>query len=312
VRAAALTSIVPLTEYEDRTAFSIEGRSAITPGQRMEADYRAISPEYFRALNIPLLRGRSFNDLDTRDAPCVVIVDQALARPYFPNEDPVGHRLQFAQWKATCQIVGVAGQVRHGGLNQQPRPTIYFPYLIADEPRMSLVVRTASDPATFVNAIKRAVWSVDRDQPVYNIKTMDELISDSGSSSRFTLMLLGAFALLALALAAIGIYGVMSYTVNQRKHEMGIRIALGASSGDVLKLVVGGALKMTLTGLAFGLAGALALTRALGSLLYGVSATDPVTFAVVAALLAGVALAASYIPARRAMHVHPIVALRYE
>jgi putative ABC transport system permease protein len=312
VRVAALTSIVPLTTYEDRAAFSIEGRSAIAPGERMEADYRVISPDYFRALNIPLLRGRAFGDLDRREGPCVAIVDQALARPYFPNEDPVGHRLQFAQFHASCEIVGVAGQVRHGGLNKQPRPTVYFPYLIASERRMSLVVRTASDPGNFINGIKRAVWSVDRDQPVYNIKTMDELISDSGSSSRFTLALLSAFALLALLLAAIGIYGVMSYNVNRQKHDIGIRVALGAGSGDVLKLVVGGALRMTLMGLACGLVGALALTRALSSLLYGVTATDPATFAVVAALLAAVALTASYIPARRATRVHPIEALRYE
>jgi putative ABC transport system permease protein len=312
VRSAALTHIVPLTEYEDRTSFEIQGRTAATAGQRMEADYRAISPDYFRTLGIPLVSGRAFNDLDTRDKPCVVVVDQALARPYFPNDNPVGHKLVFAGWRTTCDIVGVAGEVKHGGLNKQARPTLYFPYLIGSEIRMSLVVRTAADPKTFANAVKRAVWSVDPDQPVYNVKTMDELVTESAAAPRFTLVLLGAFAALALALAAIGIYGVMSYTVSQRRHEMGIRIALGASTSDVLRLVVGGALRMTLAGLAFGLVGALALTRALGSLLYGVSATDPATFLAVAAVLACVALAAAYLPARRATRTSPIVALRYE
>jgi putative ABC transport system permease protein len=315
VQAAALTHIVPLTDYEDRTSFEIEGRSAVTPGQRMEADYRVISPNYFRALNIPLLRGRDFtaHDGEGDKPPCYAIIDQALARPYFANEDPVGRRLRFANFNNTsCEIVGVAGAVKHAGLNRQPRPTIYFPYLIAGQARMSLVLRTSGDPAGFVNAVKRAVWSVDPDQPVYNIKTMDELLADSASAPRFTLLLLGVFAAAALLLAAVGIYGVLSYSVTRRSREIGIRIALGASSRCVLGDVLKEACALVAAGLAIGVVAALALTRVLASLLYGVSATDVPTFAAVSGLLAFVAVAAAYLPARRATRVEPIVALRYE
>lgn len=314
VRAVALTHIVPLTDYEDRTGFEIEGRTAVTPGQRMEADYRVISPNYFRTLDVPL-RGRDFTDHDGEgnNPPCVAIIDYALARPYFPREDPVGRRLHFANFRnASCEIVGVVGEIKHAGLNRQPRPTIYFPYLIAGEPRMSLVLRTASDPLNYVRAVKQAVWSVDRDQPVYNVRTMEELLANSTSAPRFTLTLLAVFAGAALALAAIGIYGVLSYSVSRRSHEIGIRMALGADGRDVLAAVLKEAGLLAAAGLGIGLVAALALTRVLSSLLYGVSATDPPTLIAVCGLLALVALVASYLPARRATRVAPMEALRYE
>ncbi len=313
VRTAALTQIVPMTDYEDMTSFEIEGGAAV-PGRRMEADYRTISPAYFQVLNIPLLRGRYFDDHDGdgHNPPCVVIVDQALVRPYFPNENPVNHRLRFRSFNASCEIVGVVGEVKHAGLNRQARPTVYFPYLLANEARMSFVIRTASDPLNLARAVKQAVWSVDRDQPVYNIRTMDELISSSTSAPRFTLSLLGVFASAALFLAAIGIYGVLSYAVSRRAHEIGIRMALGASGSDVLRQVLKEASRLAAFGIGTGVVAALALTRVLSSLLYGVSAVDAPTFAAVALVLGVVALAAGYIPARRATKVAPIVSLRYE
>lgn len=312
VRSAALTHIVPLTEYESKESFEIEGRPALAPGERLGADWRAVSPGYFRTFGIPLLRGRDFTALDHAEAPCVIAVDENLARMHFRGEDPIGRRLVFKRFRSTCEIVGVVGPVKHAGVDKNPRPTLYFAFTQAREARMSLVVRTAADPAGLINAVKKAVWSVDRDQPLYNIRTMDELLSDSASAPRFTLVLLAAFAALAITLAAVGIYGVMSYTVNQRKHEMGIRIALGAQVGDVLRLVVGQAMALALAGVAIGLVIALAVTRLLATLLYGVSSTDVPTFATVALTLSAVALAASYIPARRATRIEPLVALRYE
>ncbi|MGE5569515.1 MAG: ABC transporter permease [Rhodospirillales bacterium] len=312
VQSAALTHIVPLTEYESKESFEIEGRPALASGERLGADWRAVSPGYFRTLGIPLLRGRDFTPLDHADAPCVVVIDQTLARMYFRGEDPIGRRLIFERFRSTCEIAGVVGEVKHAGVNKSPRPTAYFAFTQAPQPRMSFVVRSAGNPAGLISAVKKAVWSVDRDQPVYNIKTMDDLLSDSASAARFTLVLLGVFAALALTLAAVGIYGVMSYTVNQRKHEIGIRIALGAQRGHVLRLVVGQAMALALAGVAAGLVIALAVTRLLATLLYGVSATDVPTFAIVAVTLSAVALAASYIPARRATRIEPLIALRYE
>lgn len=312
VRSAALTHIVPLTQYEDKTSFQIEGRPPLAPGQRLGADYRSVSPEYFRTLGIPLLKGRYLNALDHADAPCVVVIDRTLARQYFPNEDPIGRRLIFRRAGDICEIVGIAGDVKHSGMDKNPQPTLYFPFTQLPQRRMSLVVRTSTEPSSFANAVKQAVWSVDKDQPLYNVKTMDELVADSASAPRFTLILLGVFATLALTLAAVGIYGVMSYTVNQRKHEMGLRMALGAQTGDVLRLVVGHAMVLVLAGVAAGLVIAFAVTRVLATLLYGVSATDFATFAAVGLVLAAVALVASYIPALRATRVDPVIALRYE
>ncbi|HOK45878.1 MAG TPA: ABC transporter permease, partial [Bryobacteraceae bacterium] len=312
VQSAALTHIVPLTEYESKESFEIEGRPQLASGERLGADWRAVSPGYFQTLGIPLLKGRDFTPLDHADAPCVVVIDQTLARMYFRGEDPIGRRLIFERFRATCEIAGVVGEVKHAGVNKNPRPTVYFAFTQAPQPRMSFVVRSAGNPAGLINTVKKAVWSVDRDQPVYNIKTMDDLLSDSASAPRFTLVLLGVFAALALTLAAVGIYGVMSYTVNQRKHEIGIRIALGAQRGHVLRLVVGQAMALALAGVAAGLVIALAVTRLLATLLYGVSATDVPTFATVAITLSAVALAASYIPARRAARIEPLIALRYE
>lgn len=310
LESAALTRAVPLGTEQERTFFEVEGRAPAAANERLGADLRQISANYLATAGIPILRGRAFSDMDHADAPPVAIVDAGLARRYWPGQDPTGRHIRLRG--RMLEVVGVAGEVHSAGVDKQPQPTIYVPFLQMPFFRMSFVIRTASDTAGVVRAVKEAVWKVDKNQPVYNVKTMDELMADSASAPRLTLVLLGAFAGLALLLAAIGIYGVMAYTVNQRRHELGIRVALGAGAGQVLKLVVGGAMMLALAGVAIGAAAALALTRVLASLLYGVSPTDPATFAGVSALVALVALAASYIPARRAMRVAPVEALRYE
>ena len=311
VRYAALTHVVPLAQADDRLTYLIEGRPQPGSGQGWPADVRRISPDYFRTLGIPLKKGRQFTDRDKEDAPPVLVIDESLARRGWPgNEDPIGRRLLIRS--RAFEIVGIVGEVKHSGLNKTAKPTIYFPYLQSPAFRMNLVVRSLGAPETLVRAMKSAIWEVDKDQPVYNVRTIEEILASSQSAPRLTLTLLLAFALVAVLLASLGIYGVMSYTVSRRSHEMGIRMALGAQPSGVLKLVVGQAMVLVLIGLAAGLAAALLLTRALSTLLYGVSATDPLTFVAVSLALAGVALAASYLPARRATKVQPIAALRHE
>jgi len=314
VRSAGIVNQLPLdTSDEPRAEFTIAGRAPLPSGQGYLADYRSASPDYFRAMGIPLIKGRFFTEADKLDRPKVVIINETLARRYWPDgRNPIGERLQFGSQTLGPEIVGIVGDVKNSALNQQTEPAVYTSYLQIPEQKMSLVVRTEGDPAQMIRAVKAQVWAVDKDQPMYKIRTMDEVVGESQSSSRFTLALLGIFAAVAMGLAAIGIYGVISYAVMQRTREIGIRIALGAGKRDVLRLVVGQGTMLALTGVAIGLAGALALTRLMRSLLFGVSATDPTIFAGAALFLAGVALLASYIPARRAMRVDPTVSLRYE
>jgi putative ABC transport system permease protein len=313
VRSAGVTNLIPLdTSDERRVAFTIEGRAPLPAGQSLPADYRAASTDYFRALGIPLRRGRYFTEQDKADRPLVVVINEALARRYWPDaSDPVGQRVRIGR-ALVAEIVGVVGDVKNSGLEKQAGPAMYASYQQVPEMRMSLVVRTATDPSSAIRAVKEQVYAVDKDQPMYKIRTMDQVVADSESSPRFTLVLLGIFATVALALAAVGIYGVISYTVTQRTREIGIRIALGAERHDVLRLVVGQGLGLSLFGVAAGLGAAFALTRLMSSLLFGVSATDPVIFASASLFLAMVALMASYVPARRAMTVDPMVSLRYE
>ena len=314
VRSAALTELVPLSQQDqDRWFFVIKEAPPPPPGQQFGADLRDISPGYFGTMGIPLLKGRLFTDHDNADSPRVVVIDETLARQFFPNQDPLGRHLQVPDvTRPAREIVGVVGAVRDTTLDQQPQPTIYFPYLQTGDQSMSLAVRTDSQPAGILPSIKNAIWAVDKDQPVFNVKTMEEIISGVVSAQRLAFILLGIFAFLALALAAVGIYGVTSYSVNQRTHEIGIRMALGAREADVLRLVVGHGLMLGVVGVAIGVAGALALTRFLASMLYGIRATDPLVYLGVSLLLISVAAVASYIPARRAAKVDPMEALRYE
>ncbi len=313
VRSAGLTEIIPLSQEDmDMGRFIVKEAPPLVPGEYPSADFRDVSPSYFGTMGIPLLQGRTFADHDNADSPRVAIIDETLARRFFPNRDPVGKHLQFSELLRPWEIVGVVGGVHDTGFDQQPRPTIYFPYLQAGDQTMSLVVRTDSRPAAILPSIKSAIRAVDKDQPVFNVKTMDEIITGVVSAQRLAFVLLGIFAFLALALAAMGIYGVIAYAVAQRTHEIGIRMALGAQRGDVLRQVVGQGLLLMGAGVAMGIFGALALTRFLTSLLYGVKPTDPLMFIGVSLLVAVVAVAASYVPARRATKVDPMVALRYE
>ena len=312
VRAAAFAQIVPLTQHEDDTGFLIDGRDPRSQSENMTAEFRVVSADYFHTLAIPVLQGRGFTEYDRAETPRVVVIDSSLARLYWPNENPLGQQLRFRRQGALYEIVGVVGAVKHGGLDKQAKPTIYAPFLQVPRMRMSLLLRTTLAPASLANDVKAAVWAVDKDQPIYNLKTMDEIIAETKSTPRLTLVLLSLFSGLALLLAAVGLYGVMSYLVAQRTHEIGIRLALGAQAGDVLKLIVGQGMALALLGVSLGLGAALALTRLMARLLYGVSATDPLTFAVVALLLSLIALLACYLPARRATRIDPLVALRNE
>ncbi len=292
--------------------FTIEGRAALASGQKLPADYRDASADYFRTMGIPLRKGRYFTDQDKADRPSVAIINETLARRYFPDgSDPVGQRLRVNA-RVAAEIVGIVADVKHSGLDKQATPTVYTSYLQFPEMKMSLVARTASDPAGMIRAIKNQIYAIDKDQPIYKIRTMQQAVLDSQSSPRFNLIVLGIFAAVALLLAAAGIYGVISYAVTQRTREIGIRIALGAERSDVLRLVIGQGTGLATTGVAVGLGAAFALTRVMSTLLFGVSATDPAIFASASLFLAVIAIVASYIPARRAMQVDPTVSLRSE
>ena len=318
VEFAAVASYLPL-DGSDSTGFDVEGRAPSAPGQRPMTDYRMVSSDYFRAMGIPLRKGRAFNDRDNASAPGVVIINEMLARQFFPNENPVGKRIGLSGATDWREIVGVVGDVRNYGLDEDVKPESYIPYLQSAPDylagvasRMALIARTGSDPTGFAAAMTSQVQALDKNQPVTYVKTMESYLAESLAQRRFNMLLLGVFAALALLLAAIGIYGVIAYTVTQRKHELGIRVALGAGAVDILKLVLRHAMQMTFIGIAIGLACAFMLTRFMGSLLYRIGATDPLTFIGLAALLTLVALAATLIPARRAMKVDPMTALRYE
>jgi putative ABC transport system permease protein len=313
VQTAGIINLLPLQQWGTNGDIHIEGDPPYPPGQAPLAELRIVSPDYFRALSIPLIAGRFFNAQDQEHSERVVIINQALARRYIPNKDPIGKRLGRGgdTWMT---IVGVVADVNQSGLTQDSRPEIYTPYTqTADFKRnVSVVVRASSEPTALISSIRNEVRNLDRNQPIYNVKTMETVISESISDRRLNMLLLGIFAAVALTLAVIGIYSVMSYVVTQSTREIGIRMALGAQTSDVLKLVIGQGIVLALVGVGLGLGGAFALTRLMSSMLYGVTTTDPLTFIGVSALLMLIAVLACYLPARRATKVHPMVALRYE
>ncbi|HET8678007.1 MAG TPA: ABC transporter permease [Blastocatellia bacterium] len=317
VEAAAVASHMPFVYTEDWT-FTVEGGASEETVQTQNLDTRTVSPGYFRAMRIPMLRGETFGPQDAAGAPGVIIVNQAMARRFWPDQEATGKRIKLGRadsnnpWLTVRAVVQDSAQ---GSLDAATKPEVYFPLaqMAGRYRRMNLAVRSAAgDPLSLIGQLQAEVRGIDKDQPVYQIQTMESLIADSVGTRRFAMTLLGLFAGLALLLAAIGIYGVMSYAVTERRHEIGIRVALGAGQKEVLKLIVGQGLVFIVSGVVIGLIGAYIATSLLSNLLYDVSARDPITFAVVTIVLTLIALAACYIPARRAMRVDPIVALRYE
>jgi len=286
----------------------------MTTGAVPDEEQRSISPDYFRVMEIPLLQGRFFNEADTADSPQVMIINQALAKKYWPKGDALGKRITFddprkdPKWTT---IVGIVGDVRHRGMDELPKPEFYQVHSQRAYRSMILTVRSSQDPKTLANAIRRELVSLDSEQPIAHVRTLEEIVSDSIAPRRLSVMLLGSFAAIALVLASIGMYGVMSYLVSQRTHEIGVRMALGAQRRDVLIMILKRGATLVVAGTAFGLIFALLCTRALRSLLYGVGAFDIATFAVVTLVLAAVALLASYIPALRATQADPMIALSH-
>ena len=315
VETAGVTSVLPFSSNFDGRGLVVEDHPK-PRGEEISVDLYIATPGYVRAMAIPLIEGRELSEQDTDKAPMAALINQTMARQLWPNEDPVGKRIKFPGSEKNPQpwrtIVGVVGDVNQYALDRKPPMQIYLPEAQFPTSFMTLVVRTAADPVGTIAAIRDEIRAMDPDQAVYNIATMENLLSDSISLRRFSMLLLIIFAAVALTLAAVGIYGVISFAVTQRTHEIGIRVALGARGTDILKLVVTRGMMLTLSGVAIGLVAAAGLTRFLRTLLYGVSATDPVTFIAISLLLTGVALGACFVPARRATKVDPMIALRYE
>jgi putative ABC transport system permease protein len=317
VESVAGITQLPLSGDDRRTTFTIENRPAPAKGEEPRAVYRSITPKYFRTMRIPILRGREFTERDLRDSPGVVIINESMARQYWPDEDPVGKRISPTvklgrNEPATREIVGVVGNVRYTSVDSEPFPELYIPHTQQSWYFMALAVRTSSDPMAMIGSVRREVMAVDADQPVYQIQTMEDLVSKSIAQPRFYSTTLGIFATLALILAGVGVYAVMSYSVTQRTHEIGVRMAVGAERRDVIKLILREGMLLTVIGMSLGLAGALALTRIVASLLFDVSPNDLITFTLIALLLIHIALLACYIPARRATKIDPMLALRHE
>jgi putative ABC transport system permease protein len=311
VQSVGLVTELPMSGQLSDLPYTVEGRPPATPDQTLDADFRLVNQQYFTAMRIPLLRGRNFTEQEVKEGKAVVIVSKQLVDTVFPNEDPMGKRLVSGMSGVAFEIIGVVGDIRHNSLGAQPYPAMYLPTRDFAN-RRNLVIRTQNDPLSIVGALRQEVQALDPDLPISEVKRMTDWVDSSVAVPRYRTTLLAAFAALAMILAATGIYGVMSYTVAQRTHEIGVRMAMGARRLDVLKLVVRQGMLLTLVGVILGLAGAFALTRVMASLLFGVTAKDPLTFVAVAGLLSAVAFIACFVPALRATKVDPLVALRYE
>jgi predicted permease len=313
VQSAGLVNTLPITGGA-ATNFEIQGRPIPLPGSEPTADINIVDSGYFRAIGIPLIAGRDFSENDSHESARVMIINQTMAKEFWPNENPIGQRVTMKNWGTplTGQIVGIVGDTKADGIAENTYPMIYWPYFQFPQNFNAFVVRAEGDPLRLVPSIKDHIWSVDKNLPISKIAMMDQLVSDSLARRRLYMVLLSTFAAAALLLAAVGIYGVMSYSVSQRTNELGIRVALGAQTRDVLILVMKRGLSVAMAGMAIGIAAAFALTRLMSSLLFGVRATDPLSFGAVAVVLMLIALVACWIPARRAARVDPITALRSE
>jgi putative ABC transport system permease protein len=309
---AAATTQPPLSSGNWTMEIIVEGHEAAVSEATLSADARAATPHYFRTMGIPLLKGRDFNEQDRADRPLEIIVSDSFARRYWPNENPVGRRFRPGTNNPFGTVVGVVGDVRNSNLQEEAQPAFYFPYSYIGMPAVVVVVRANSKPENLAAALRAQVREIDSEQPVYNVRTMSQIMSTATAQPRFQTMLLSLFSIVALLLASVGIYSVMTYLVRQRRHEIGIRMALGASAREILKMVIGQGMWHVLLGVLLGLAGSFALTRLMRSLFFDVSATDPLTFIMVTLLLIGVALIACYLPAREATKVDPAIALRHE
>jgi len=316
VRSVAVAGNLPFTYNGDSMPIGVEGIPDPPPDQWPDVIWRTIGPNYFSTMGIPLLRGRDFNDQDTLDTTLGVVISEKTAKHYWPNEDPIGKRLKpgstagSSPWRT---VIGVVKDVRQNDFVAEPKMQMYFSFrqvrsLVAN----ALVVRTAVDPLSLATSVRNAVWAVDKDQTVANMDSMEHIVAGAVARQRFSMLLLAIFAAVALVLAAVGIYGVMSYSVAQQTREIGIRMALGAQRTDVLKMTIKQGLKLVGLGLIIGLGAAFVLTRVMATLLFGISATDPLTFITISFVLLLVAMLASYIPSVRAMRVDPMVALRYQ
>jgi putative ABC transport system permease protein len=315
VQAAGATSSVLLNKVHNSAGFAIEGRPIEAGASRPELPIDSVSPSYFQVMGIQLLKGRVFNEQDKRDGLSVAIVNDTMARRYWPTEDPIGKRFTFGDPRPDARwltVVGVVRDSKRQGLDAEVRIESFLAHAQRPLRAMELVIRTPDNPLAMARTVRETIWSMDRDLPVSEIQTVEQLLGERTAPRRFNLLLFALFAAVALILAAIGIYGVMSYAVTQRTQELGIRLALGAQVRDVLKLVMRRGLVLTLIGVGIGLFAAMAATRLMSNLLFGISATDPLTFATITLILVFVALLACYIPARRATRVDPMIALRYE
>jgi len=314
VQSAGFATYVPLSGFDNDWAFLIEGRPPLPVGTHNVAKYRPVSAGYFETIGIPLLRGRSFTSADTAEAPWVAVINDSMAREYWPSENPIGQRLQIPGWPTWRTVIGVVGDVLHEGLDGAAKAEMYLPVdqALNIESDPTIVVRTEIPAGAAVGELRAAVSAIDSAIAVDRIETMQQLVSESVAQPRFRTMILAAFSLVALVMASIGIYGVMNYLVIQRTREFGIRLSLGATPTDVLRLVLVRAVTLISAGTCLGLAGSVLLVQLITKLLFGTAPLDPLTFAAVPVLLAAVALVASYIPARRATRIDPIVALRCE
>ena len=316
LRDSALAAPLPMDRQGQASlAFSIVGNPPLAPGESDSADYTTASPDYFRVMRIPLLRGRFFSEHDTASNPNVAIISETLARRYFPNQDPIGRQMRFGfspNSNVPREIIGVVGDLRDAALSRKPGPMMYVPFAQAPLYGGEVVVRSSSSASSIAAGIRQTVHSIDKDLPVTDVESFPDAVGASIAQERFRTVMMSSFSGIALILAAVGIFGVISYSASQRTHEIGIRIALGAQQRNVLRLILGQGARLALLGLGIGAAAALPLTHLMAGLLYGVSGTDPLTFGTVGIVLFGVAVTACYIPARRAMRVDPMVALRHE
>jgi putative ABC transport system permease protein len=317
VKAAGTVTFLPLSGWWGPREVAPADRPAQDTQGNPHPVWSSVSLDYFRALGIPLRKGREFNDGDNPSSPEVAILSAGLAQSLWPNVDPIGRHVRIEGFDKPKEVVGVVGDIHqlgiaHPGENSDPTSEVYVPFAQKQSFLLCFVVRTASNPFSIARQVQREISAVDKDQPISFLETMDQLASESVALPRASMLVLAVFAGMALVLAAMGIYGVLSYSAAQRTQEIGVRIALGAGRGDVLRLLIGEGIRLTAIGLTIGLAGALAFARVLESLLYGMNSADLTIFVAVPLLLASVALVACYIPARRATRIDPMVALRYE